>query len=50
MIVIVEIIAGRLMRGALGCQYFTIGRNEQGIPRGITGFHLETQSMGSNEY
>jgi hypothetical protein len=45
MIVIVEIIAGRLMRDALtrqGCQFVTImlGKNKD-LPSGPTGSHLE---------
>ena len=43
MIVVVEIIAGWLMRNALTrqeCQLATMLEMNKGIPRGVTGFHL----------
>ena len=53
MIVVVEIVAGRLMREALPrqtCQFVIVLETNNGLPRGVTGFHLEAQLTGSNEY
>ena len=46
MVVVVEIIAGGLMRDALtrrGCQLVTILEMNKDLPSGVTGFHLKTK-------
>ena len=53
MIVVVEIIAGRLMREALkiqGCQLVTMLETNKGLPSGVTGPQLKSQLTGTNEY
>ena len=55
MIVVIEIIAGRLMRHALtrqGCQrqIVTVLETNKGLPSGATGCQLEVGLTGSNEY
>ena len=53
MIVVVEIIAGQLMREALtrkGCQLVTMLETNKGLPSGDVGCQLETQLTGSNKY
>ena len=51
-IVIVEIIAGGLMRAALrrqGCRLVAMLETNKSLPSGNTGFHLKIQLKGSNE-